>query len=87
MSSGGVIGGVCGKCGRNHGGVCLWDKRCFVCGGVHAAKVCPNNRTVLFLVGEVETGENQFRGTLRETEKRYSIFLCRNTITQEYNLK
>ncbi len=43
-SSGGVMGGVCGKCGRTHGGVCLWSKRCFVCGGVHAAKVCPKQQ-------------------------------------------
>jgi hypothetical protein len=42
--SGGVIGGVCGKCGHSHGGVCLWSKRCFVCGGVHAAKVCPKQQ-------------------------------------------
>ena len=41
------IGGVCDKCGHIHGGVCLWNKRCYICGGLHAAKICKKNRTTV----------------------------------------
>ena len=32
----------CPKCGNIHRGVCWWNKRCLVCKGLHAAKVCPH---------------------------------------------
>jgi hypothetical protein len=48
VKNGGVsVGGVCGKCGNNHGGVCMWNKRCFVCGGLHSARVCRKTQTVV----------------------------------------
>ena len=40
-------GGVCDKCGHTHGGVCMWNKRCFICGGLHAAKICKKNHTTV----------------------------------------
>jgi hypothetical protein len=46
QSRGVSSGGVCQTCGNVHGGTCLWDKRCFNCGGVHSIKVCTKTPTI-----------------------------------------
>lgn len=47
VSSRGVSsGGVCGTCGNTHGGKCLWNKRCYNCGGIHSVKVCLKTTTI-----------------------------------------
>jgi len=52
VQNGGVKGdSTCSRCGYIHGSVCLWDKRCYVCGGLHAARVCRKNQTTTVTFG------------------------------------
>ena len=48
VQSGGVqSGGVCQKCGNTHTGICSWNKQCFMCGGLHAAKMCTKQHNTI----------------------------------------
>ncbi len=56
--------GVCEKCGHVHSGMCYWSKRCFVCGGLHAAKVCRKNQTTVSFGSQGRERRNSVRGAL-----------------------
>jgi hypothetical protein len=52
QSRGVSTGGVCQTCGNFHGGPCLWNKRCYNCGGTHSIKVCTKTPTIQRYGGE-----------------------------------